>query len=189
MEENIKIKNFKTFTTYLKSLIGEDKLTKLIDYIGGEEQLMNCSFGMNKSSGLAYDGAMIEQSINIAKYAASINDLLPEGKRVIPSKIWKVALLSHISKAMMYTENQNEWEKANRGIMYVFRDRDIMLKGGELSAFISMSCGVELSEDEFEAMRIIDKVKEEGNSVLYSGCTLSMLIRQANEIINRINKE
>jgi hypothetical protein len=187
LTEDIKVENFARYKKYLKNLIGENCLTPLFDYLGGEEKIMNCSFGMNESSGLAYEGAMVEQSLKIAEYAAGINDILP--KRVEPSKIWKVALLSHISKVVMYTKNTDSWSQKNRGINYVFNQQDVVLKGGELSALLAMNNGVKLSEDEYEAIRILDKIKEDDSSSRWGSCTLAMLIRQANEIITNLNRK
>ena len=189
MVKDIQVKNFATYKKYLKSLIGEESLMRLLDSLGGDEKVMNASFGMTKNSGTAYDGAMVELSLEIGRYTSAINDLLPEGKRVEPSKIYKVALLSHVSKVVMYQENLNEWEKQNRGILYTFTNREIMLKGGELSTLICMNCGIKFEDDEFEAMRILDKLKEEGTNCIWGSSTLAMIIRQANEIISNIRRE
>lgn len=189
LTEEIKIKNLATFKRYLKNLIGENCLQILLDSLGGDEKIMNASFGMNDSSGLAYDGAMIEQSLKIGEYATSINELLPKQKQVEPFKIWKVSLLSHISKVIMYTVNTDNWSKNNRGIKYVFtHDSNVVLKGGELSSLLVMNAGIKLSNDEYEAIRIIDKIKEDDSSARWGSCTLSMIIRQANEIITNINR-
>lgn len=187
--EDLRVKNFTTYKKYLLSLVGENCLPILINALGGEEKIMNASFGMNINSGLAYNGAMVQQSLKIGEIAAGINDLLPKEKRVEPSKIWKVALLSHISKVVMYAENFNKWEVENRGIKYTFVEKPVVLKGGELSALIAMNSGIKFTEEEYEAMRILDKIKEDDSSSRWGSCTLSMLIRQANEIITNINRK
>ena len=89
----------------------------------------------------------------------------------------------------MYTKNTDSWSQKNRGINYVFNQQDVVLKGGELSALLAMNNGVKLSEDEYEAIRILDKIKEDDSSSRWGSCTLAMLIRQANEIITNLNRK
>lgn len=188
LTEEIKVKNYSTYKHYIKSLLGEEVLNSLIEKLGGEEKIMNASFGMTDNSGLAYDGAMVQQVLEMGKLAGLINDMLPESKRVTPSKIWKVILLQHISKVVMYQENLNNWEVQNRGLRYTWTNRDVVLKGGELSVLISMNCGVKFEDDEYEAMRILDKIKEDENA-RWGSTILSMIIRQVNEIVSSINRK
>jgi hypothetical protein len=84
--EDLRVKNFTTYKKYLLSLVGENCLPILINALGGEEKIMNASFGMNISSGLAYNGAMVQQSLKIGEIAAGINDLLPKEKRAFSKR-------------------------------------------------------------------------------------------------------
>lgn len=189
LSEDLKINNLATYKHYLHNLIGEDVTNDLINLLGGDEEIMNASFGMTEDSNTAYDGALIRMALSIANYAKRLNELLPEEKRVANSSIYKVALLHHIAKAVMYTKNTNDWEVKNRGILYKFNNNDISLRCGERSVLLAMTAGVKFSDDEFEAMRVIDKINEGDNTVRWYGSTLSMLIRQANEIITLIEKK
>ena len=47
----------------------------------------------------------------------------------------------------------------------------------------------QVDEDEYEAMCVVDKVNAGDNTVRWYGTILSMLIRQANEIITLIEKK
>ena len=190
LSEEIKVSKYTTFKKYLKNLIGENTLEPLFSLItGGEEGLMNASFGMNEESGTAYDGSLVKTCIEIAEYAVKINSLLPEDKRVKDAAIYKVALLQHIAKANMYTKNDNEWEIKNRGLRYKFVDSEASLRCGERSVLIAMTAGVKFTEEEFEAMRVVDKVNEGDNAVRWYGTVLSTVIRQANELISTIYKQ
>ena len=189
LPEDLKIKNCAIYKRYLNNLIGEDVTQNLITVIGGDEALMNASFGMNEESNTAYDGALIKTVLEIAEYAKKLNEVLPEDKRVSNSSIYKVALLHHISKVVMYSKNDNDWEIEKRGIYYKFNELGVSLRCGERSVLLTMSAGVKFTDEEYEAMRVIDKVNEGDNTVRWYGSILSMLIRQANEIVTLIEKK
>ena len=190
ISEEIKVANYATFKRYLINLIGEEKYNNIAILMGGEEFIVDGSFGMSEDSGTAYEGALVEMTLSIADYAKKINELLPEDKRVKNSSIYKVALLQHIAKSAMYIENDNEWEVKNRGIYYKFND-DIVtpLRCGERSILLTMTAGVRFTDEEFEAMRSIDKINEGDNASRWYGSTLTTLIRQANEIVTMIAKK
>ena len=189
LNDDIKVNNYAKFKHYLNNLVGEDVADKLVQIVGGEDILMNTSFGMNEESHTAYDGALIKISLEIADYASKLNNLLPEDIRVPNSVIYKVALLHHIGKAVMYVKNDNDWEIKNRGIYYKFKSNEIPLRCGERSILLTMSAGVKFTDEEFEAMRVVDKISEGDTAIRWYGSTLSMLIRQANEIITLVEKK
>ena len=189
LKEDIKVANYAKYKRYLDNLIGVDIADQLIEAVGGQDVLMNASFGMSEDSNTAFDGALIKFSLEIAEYAKKLNEILPEDKRVPNSAIYKVALLQHIAKAIMYVKNDNDWEIEKRGIYYKFNELGASLRCGERSILLTMTSGVKFDDDEYEAMRVVDKVNEGDNAVRWYGTTLSMLIRQANEIITLIEKK
>ena len=188
MTDDIKISNFVTYKRFLDNLITVDKSDKVIELLGGQEKVLNASFGMSTDSGSAYPGAFVYNSIMIAEYAKKLNEILPESMRVDNKSIYRVALLQHIGKVVMYAENDNEWEVKNRGFAYKFIDQNTALRCGERALFILMQSGVILTEDEFEAIRIVDKSKEDDNYAKFYSNTLAFIIRQANEFVSTINK-
>lgn len=190
LTEEIRVSNYATFKRYLIGLIDENRYSNLITLLGGEEILMNASFGMTEDSGTAYDGALVKTELSIAEYAKKLNELLPESIRVDNRSIYKVALLQHFAKSVMYIKNDNEWEIKNRGIYYKFNDDiETSLRCGERSILLTMTAGVRFTDEEFEAMRVIDKINEGDDSVRWYGSTLSTIIRQANELVTLIEKK
>lgn len=190
MTEEIKVSNLAKYRRYLENLIGEEKTSLLFDVLGGEEAVMNASFGMTLDSGSAYEGAFVKNSLEIADYASKLNKLLPEELQVTNASIYKVALLHHIGKILMYEKNANDWEVKNRGIIYKFKDEDKnALRCGEVSLYYLNQVGVQFTLDEFEAMRVIDKVNAGDDSIRWYGSILSTLIRQANETVSLINQK
>jgi hypothetical protein len=189
MNDDIKINNYVTYKRFLDNLITKENADKVIELLGGDEKVINASFGMSLDSGSAYPGAFVYNSIMIAEYAKKLNELLPESMRVDNKSIYRVALLQHIGKVVMYTENDNEWEVKNRGFAYKFIDQNTALRCGERALFILMQAGVVLTEDEFEAIRIVDKSKEDDSFAKFYSNTLAFIIRQANEFVSTINKQ
>lgn len=189
MTEELKTKNFATIKRYLISLVGGKETETLIAELGGEGKITDATFGMTTDSGSAYDGAFGANVLNIAEIAKKINAILPQEKQADVKSIYKVAILQHISKVIMYEKNDNDWEVQKRGILYKFNNFDTALRGGERSLLFIMRCGIQLTEDEFEAIRILDKQKDDDTySRIYSS-PLSVVIRQANEINTLINRE
>ena len=178
--------NFKTYQETLIDILGEDVVNNLFVSLGGEAKISKAVFGSTVDSGVAYDGSMIACSIAIGNYAKKINELFPPSKRADEESIVKVALLSHIAKVLMFSENDNSWEKTNRGIIYKFENLDGALSCGERSILLAMNAGVKFTPEEYEAMRIMDKSGDDDNYTKYFSSTLSTIIRQANEIITLI---
>ena len=57
----------------------------------------------------------------------------------------------------------------------------VSLKIGERSAFYALKYGVELTEEEYQAIINYDKSDDDKQSKWY-GCTLSTILKQANEL-------
>lgn len=147
------------------------------------------SFSLNIDSGLCYEGSLLDVSLNklptnsleIAKTILKINGV-DEIDNNLKESIAKVCILQHISKCLIFTEQTNEWNR-KRGYLYEFRkDLNTSLKVGERSIYMCMECGIKLSEDEFEAIRIIDK-SENDDSLIYSSL-LSNIIKTSNHFVN-----
>lgn len=147
------------------------------------------SFSLNTDSGLCYEGSLLDVSLNklptnsleIAKTILKINGV-DEIDNNLKESIAKVCILQHISKCLIFTEQTNEWNR-KRGYLYEFRrDLNTSLKVGERSIYMCMECGIKLSEDEFEAIRIIDK-REDDDSLIYSSL-LSNIIQTSNHFVN-----
>lgn len=188
LDVNLIIKNFDDFKTRMNTYLGENETNELINILGGEEKLMDASYANINDSGLAYRGSLIETVLNITKYAVKINQLLPESKQANLNSIVKVGLLHHISKVLLYEPNDNNWEITNRGMVYKFNNElEGALRVGERSTMLASNAGVKFTELEYEAMRIMDKTNDDNYAKYYSS-SLSIVIKQANEIVNHIYK-
>lgn len=188
LSEDIILKNYDDFKKRLETYVGVEETNNLINSLGSDDVVMDASYANLTDSGLAYKGSLIESMLNITKYAVKINQLLPENKQANLNSIVKVGLLHHIAKVLLYEPNDNNWEITNRGMVYKYNSElEGALRVGERSTLLSSNAGIKFSELEYEAMRIMDKTNDDNYAKYYSS-SLSIVIKQANEIVNHIYK-
>lgn len=190
LSKEILVSNFSKYKKRLITYVGEQEAESIIEELGGDDAVMNATYANMENTGLAYDGSFTETVIALTVYAIKINDLLPEEKQVSKESIAKVALLSQIGKVLLFKPQTNDWRRKNLGEKYTYTELDGAIRVGERSILIAMNSGVKFTEFEFEAMRIMDKQNENADnySKYFSG-TLSMVIKQANEMIDIINRK
>ena len=190
LSKEILVSNFSKYKKRLITYVGEQEAKSIIEELGGDDAVMNATYANTENTGLAYDGSFTETVIALTGYAIKINDLLPEEKQVSKESIAKVALLSQIGKVLLFKPQTNDWRRKNLGENYTYAEVDGAIRVGERSILIAMNSGVKFTEFEFEAMRIMDKQNENADnySKYFSG-TLSMVIKQANEMIDIINRK
>ena len=190
LSKEILVSNFSKYKKRLITYVGEQEAESIIEELGGDDAVMNATYANTDNTGLAYDGSFTETVIALTVYAIKINDLLPEEKQVSKESIAKVALLSQIGKVLLFKPQTNDWRRKNLGEKYTYTELDGAIRVGERSILIAMNSGVKFTEFEFEAMRIMDKQNENADnySKYFSG-TLSMVIKQANEMIDIINRK
>ena len=190
LSKEILVSYFSKYKKRLITYVGEQEAESIIEELGGDNAVMNATYANTENTGLAYDGSFTETVIALTVYAIKINDLLPEEKQVSKESIAKVALLSQIGKVLLFKPQTNDWRRKNLGENYTYAELDGAIRVGERSILIAMNSGVKFTEFEFEAMRIMDKQNENGDnySKYFSG-TLSMVIKQANEMIEVIKRK
>lgn len=188
MHKDIILKNYTNYKNGLIRIIGEEPTEKLVEAVGGDEAIMEASYSNLADSGSAFDGSFVKNVIRMTKYAIQINELLPEDIRAEKASITKVCLLNQIAKVVMLSKNENNWEVVNRGMIYRYNKLEGALRTGERSIMLAMNAGVTFNESEFEAMGILDRNSEDDNYKKYFSSTLSVVVRQAAELITHINK-
>ena len=190
LSKEILVSNFSKYKKKLITYVGEQETESIIEELGGDDAVMNATYANMDNTGLAYDGSFTETVIALTVYAIKINGLLPEEKQVSKESIAKVALLSQIGKVLLFKPQTNDWRRKNLGENYTYAELDGAIRVGERSILIAMNSGVKFTEFEFEAMRIMDKQNENADnySKYFSGA-LSMVIKQANEMIDMINRK
>ena len=176
--------NYITFCNKLKKYNCYSE--QMINEIG--EQLKDCSFSMNDDSGSAYQSSMIDIVLNhLCSVAYNINEVVfgPTGKfnsmRVNPDMLMRVLLLQHIAKAEMFVNTRDTW-KVKKGMLYEFNTNlKASLKLGERSLYLCQKYGIELAEEEYEAIRIIDK--SEDDKIVFYINPLCSIVKMANQFV------
>lgn len=153
---------------------------RLIDFVG-EDRLKNSPAGLELSSGLAFKGALLLLMMTSLRYARQLIDMGDNEFKIDPKSLTKVVLLHHIGKALIYEENDDEWQRNKRGMVYKWVDNETILKAGERSLYVLQRCGIELTETEFEAIKINDKTDDEKFSMLHI-TPLSMIVKMADDL-------
>ena len=152
-------------------------------------ELKEASFGISAEGGCAYAGSLIDKSIKLTSLAVKLNEtMLPETMQVDKASLVKVCMLQHISKAKSLVKNDNEWEVNKRGYIYKYNNDCTIIKTGALSSYIAMRCGAEFTDDELEAITIIDRDSDDKQANFYAS-KLAMIVRIANEMLLLISRE
>ena len=184
-EEKIN-RNYVLWTEYLKKYGCYSE--SLIDEYG--DLIKDASFAMSENSGGAYQGSMLDVVLSVLcviashinEHAFGVND---KGKtrhpllQVDKNSLMKVLLLQHISKSEMFVKTAEQW-KANKGMLYDFNpELPTALKLGERSAYICMKYGIQLSEEEYDAMKVCDRDDDKNNSYV---TPLAELVKISNQL-------
>jgi hypothetical protein len=127
----------------------------------------------------ACDGGLLDYLLKVAEYAKKINDTLPASLQQPALSVYRVAFLTGIGKTFMFIPNSNEWSRKN-GKIYEFAPGVSAMSAGERSALYALRYGMDLSDDEYQAIINSDKSEEEPQ-VKWFGSSLTTILRQAIE--------
>jgi len=170
------IEKYGVFTDSLKEFLGDD--------------LYKAPASTMLSLNNACEGGLVDHLINITKYSALINEMLPENIKQPKDSVVKVALLSEIGKTFKYKVCESEWHRKNQGKMYEFNEDEISMRVGERSAYYALKFGVKLSEVEYQALINFEK-SEDDKQAKWHSTPLTIILKQAIElaIIDEKNRE
>jgi hypothetical protein len=135
----------------------------------------------------AFPGGLVDHSLKVCRNMIHINKLLPDTMKVNENSIVKVGLLAEIGKTFLYKPCESKWHRDNQGKMYEFNEDMESMRVGERSAYYAMKHGVELTDEEFQAIVNIDKPLDDKQAKWHSS-TLAQLLRQATDISIAIEK-
>lgn len=170
--------NYAIWLKKLEGVIPKECIDKLVNQYG--DAIKEASYGMTSSSGTAFKGALIyvtmyNTCVKAIKINCELNNQLPI------DSIVKVCLLQHISKAVMYEEETNDF-KIKNGSYYKFAPTNLFTKTGSKSLKMCVDCGITFTDEEWEAMTCLDVQEED----VYRLSMLSTVIRSANQVVNKM---
>ena len=153
---------YNIFTDSLEQFLGDDfytaPATTMLDMYG------------------CYPGGLLSHCFKACKYAVKTNELLPEKMRVDIKSILKTIFISQIGKVFLFRPNPNQWQRDNQGKMYDFTDNLVSMRVGERSLYYAGKYGVELTEEECQAILNSDKDSDDKMAKFHS-TTLSHVIK------------
>lgn len=161
---------------------------QMIDDMG--ERIRIGTWSMAEESGAAYDGALLDVVMNhLCSLAYCFNEVAFTDQRtkkmthpyikVNTDMLIRVLLLQHISKADIFVPQSEQW-KAKKGMLYMYNPYiETTLKVGERTLFLCQKYGIYLNEDEYDALRVIDRMDEQSISTYTT--PLALMVRMANQ--------
>ena len=123
---------------------------KLVEFLGDAFYSAPASTMLSLHN--AYEGGLLDHLIRVAKYAAMLNEILPETIRASKESIIKVLFLCEIGKVFQYKPCESKWHRENQGKMYEFIEENVSMKVGQRSIFYALSNHVMLTESETQAI-------------------------------------
>lgn len=152
----------------------------MIDEIG--EKIKYAPYARNDADRGAYAGGMVDIVLNrLCLLAYDINEKglagYHTGLQVNLAMLMRVLLLQHIGKAELFVVQPEEW-KIKKGYLYEFNDDlSANLRLGERSLCICQRYGITVTDEEFEAIRSIDRDWEENHIVMASPlCVITRMV-------------
>ena len=163
-------------------------LTKNYDMEKLKTELLSSPCAVSEEMGTAYKGALLIHINMVMALAQRVAKMISGTFEIDENTLLKSIAIMHLSKRLVYVENDNDWEIKNRGLMFKFaKGVEGCLKGGERSALEALNNGVKLTPIEFEAITCLDEDVEASKKPFISIYTT--VIRQANELAYAIEKE
>ena len=153
-----------------------------------KDEMIASPCAVSDEMGTAYKGALLVHINMVMAMAQRIAKMVSGTFEIDEESLFKVIAIMHLSKRLVYVENDNEWEIKNRGLNFKFaKGIKGCLKGGERSALEALNNGVNLTPIEFEAITCLDDDSESGKKSFLS--IMTTVVRQANELAYAVEKE
>ena len=149
---------------------------QLVDFLG--DTFYTAPASTMTSLHNAFEGGLMDHLIKVAKYAAMLNEILPEKKRATKESVLKVSFLCEIGKVYQYKPCTSEWHRKNQGKMYEFIEDNVSMRVGERSIFYALSHGVMLTEAETQAILNFEK-KDDDEMARYHSEPLTYVLKTA----------
>lgn len=151
---------------------------ELLDFLGDDLFTAPASSALSMVG--CYPGGLLNHTIRACKHAIKVNEILPESLKQPIATIVKTVFLSQIGKVFMFCPSTNEWQ-IKQGKMYEFCDDAIRLRVGERSIYYATKHGVNLTEEEFQAILNLDK-DDEDKMAKYFSTSLTSIIKWGFEL-------
>lgn len=151
---------------------------ELIEFLGTD--ILNAPASPSADMHNAFEGGLIDHMLTTSKHAVNLNEQLPDSVKQDKNKLIKVSLLHQIGKTFLFKKQTDQWRRKNLNENFTYNNDVVSLKVGERTAFYAMKYGVDLTEDEYQA--IVNFDKEFDKQATYFNGNLGDLLKQANKL-------
>ena len=161
------IKAYELFTPELEEFLGEDL------YMSPSSTTI-AMYG-------AFPGGLVNHLLSVTKFANTINKGMLECHSIEQKDLVKTCFLHQIGKVKLFKFNESEWHRTNLGKMYEYDEEVVSMTVGERSVFYAMKNGVDLTEEQTQAILNWDKGNDDKSSKYHTE-PLGVILRAANDI-------
>jgi hypothetical protein len=168
--------NLAKFYSLIDKYISGDRKDKLLEmYKDIEETLATSPASTKISHHNAFAGGYLDHVIRVTEAALvfeKVWDKFGQSKNYTTEELAFSALNHDLGKLgtnnePVYIPNQSQWHRENQGLMFNYNPAITHMRIAERSLFVLQKYGIQVSENEFLAIRLHDGLYEEANKQYY----------------------
>lgn len=168
--------NLAKFYSMIDKYISGDRKNKLLEmYKDIEETLATSPASTKISHHNAFAGGYLDHVIRVTEAALvfeKVWDKFGQSKNYTTEELAFSALNHDLGKLgtndePVYIPNQSQWHRENQGLMFNYNPAITHMRIAERSLFVLQKYGIQVSENEFLAIRLHDGLYEEANKQYY----------------------
>jgi hypothetical protein len=168
--------NLAKFYSLIDKYISGDRKDKLLEmYKDIEETLATSPASTKVSHHNAFAGGYLDHVIRVTEAALvfeKVWDKFGQNKNYTTEELAFAALNHDLGKLgtndePVYIPNQSQWHRENQGLMFNYNPAITHMRIAERSLFVLQKYGIQVSENEFLAIRLHDGLYEEANKQYY----------------------
>jgi hypothetical protein len=168
--------NLAKFYSLIDKYISGSRKDKLLEmYKDIEETLATSPASTKISHHNAFAGGYLDHVIRVTEAALvfeKVWDKFGQSKNYTTEELAFAALNHDLGKLgtndePVYIPNQSQWHRENQGLMFNYNPAITHMRIAERSLFVLQKYGIQVSENEFLAIRLHDGLYEEANKQYY----------------------
>jgi hypothetical protein len=168
--------NLAKFYSLIDKYISGDRKDKLLEmYKDIEETLATSPASTKISHHNAFAGGYLDHVIRVTEadlVFEKVWDKFGQNKNYTTEELAFAALNHDLGKLgtndePVYIPNQSQWHRENQGLMFNYNPAITHMRIAERSLFVLQKYGIQVSENEFLAIRLHDGLYEEANKQYY----------------------
>ena len=168
--------NLAKFYSLIDKYISGDRKDRLLEmYKDIEETLATSPASTKISHHNAFAGGYLDHVIRVTEAALvfeKVWDKFGQNKNYTTEELAFSALNHDLGKLgtndePVYIPNQSQWHRENQGLMFNYNPAITHMRIAERSLFVLQKYGIQVSENEFLAIRLHDGLYEEANKQYY----------------------